>query len=836
VEALDRGPYLPVHAPFREADDGWRGHLDWAPDGWTPYAHQAAAFARLSTKHGPAEAAVLTTGTGSARTEAFLIPVLDHCRHAAAAGQPGVKALLLSSMSALAADETARLDAFLADPALAGVTAGLYLADTPAESYRHVMTDRAAIRRDPPDILITNVKMLDQLLQRPEDVPLWQANSLAYVVLDEFHTYAGAQGADVAMLLRRLGAVTGAARPGLPLGLVCPVATSTTLGSGALGEDTTTAVRMVAEQFFGTPFEADAVISEDRLTPGEVLAEEPELPVIELSAIEILRRQYVAHLVDLAARDLLPGARPLPRLAGALFGLDGWLADFTTAALKIGAAEVEAFLALFGVVDDEPGSAEDDERAWAGFTGGDGHRISAAAAAEVRAYAVGGLRDAVDAAVDAWERRIAGLRERLDAIDQARGGLPPSDEEQLRDHPSLTAQRRAIARLAGDLTGRPAHGTLVGLGLLPDYALVDAPESELAARFLDGLRAWAARADTPGTLSPGAPGGAAELRISGPDRGITRWRMRLRHTSAGTRPGVHFARLDGPPAQIAVHLDSAHASAEHNRLADDAGKRSRLRADGVRVFQLTWPDVDEWRTRAPGARPPARPPYEGPAQQQAHYYYVTVTGRPADDLDRLVWVNPVDQLLAFLADPDPEVWRVRAQATLGGLLRTPAVTLTRTGGAAVAAAVAASLRGAALPAPTDGKVHVIQARDTAGCPVTLVIDDRRGLQARVFSALAVVDDRPETLASDAALDAAAPGHAAPDGVGDALDGTAPPTPHQRRWAAWLAWTNIIQFLADGDGDAVQLTVTGLDSFDPTLLAAAGGLGAAQAARALADET
>jgi hypothetical protein len=305
--------------------------------------------------------------------------------------------------------------------------------------------------------------------------------------------------------------------------------------------------------------------------------------------------------------------------------------------------------------------------------------------------------------------------------------------------------------------------------------------------------------------------------------------MRLQHTIAGTGPGVHFARLDGPPMQIAVYLDGAHACAEHSRLADDADRRSRLRAHGVRVFQLTWPDVDEWRTRAPGAQPPARPPYDGLAQQQAHHYYRTVTGRPADELDRLVWVNPVDQLLAFLADPGPEVWRVRAQATLGGLLRTPAVTRTQTGGAAVAAAVAAGLRGAALPAPTDGKVHVIQARDAAGCPVTLVIDDRAGLQARVFSAIVVVDDRPETMA-DAALEAAVPGQVAgPASGGDALDAAAA-TPHQRRWAAWLAWANIIQFVADGAGDAVQLTVTGLDDFDPTLLAAAGGPGAAQAAR------
>ncbi|WP_446916157.1 DEAD/DEAH box helicase, partial [Klebsiella pneumoniae] len=69
------------------------------------------------------------------------------------------------------------------------------------------ITDRTVIRDDAPDILLTNYKMLDQLLLRHEDQHIWQqsAESLQYLVLDEFHTYDGAQGTDVAMLLRRLG-------------------------------------------------------------------------------------------------------------------------------------------------------------------------------------------------------------------------------------------------------------------------------------------------------------------------------------------------------------------------------------------------------------------------------------------------------------------------------------------------------------------------------------------------------------------------------------------------------------------------------------------------------
>ncbi|MFP3471503.1 hypothetical protein R0J90_15795, partial [Micrococcus sp. SIMBA_144] len=70
-----------------------------------------------------------------------------------------------------------------------------------------LITDREAIQSNPPDILLTNYKMLDQMLLRVADQKIWSesALSLRYLVLDEFHTYDGAQGTDVAMLLRRLG-------------------------------------------------------------------------------------------------------------------------------------------------------------------------------------------------------------------------------------------------------------------------------------------------------------------------------------------------------------------------------------------------------------------------------------------------------------------------------------------------------------------------------------------------------------------------------------------------------------------------------------------------------
>ncbi|OPC84542.1 hypothetical protein B4N89_29710 [Embleya scabrispora] len=280
ADGLFRGPYLRIRRPFRPAADGWQRHLDWWPGDQWPYAHQAEAFARLTTKDGHVpQPTLVTTGTGSGKTEAFLTPVLDHCRRARVAGRPGIKAILMYPMNALAGDQADRLGRLLEDSRLAEVTAGLYIgeakASRTASPYGRVMVDRAEIRRNPPDILITNYKMLDLLLQRQQDAPLWRDADLAYIVIDEFHTYDGAQGTDVAMLLRRLAATVGVCEPGRPLGSICPVATSATLGaaqglpaSAAPAPDATGAgprpMLTFASQVFGVRFPDDSVVGEDR--------------------------------------------------------------------------------------------------------------------------------------------------------------------------------------------------------------------------------------------------------------------------------------------------------------------------------------------------------------------------------------------------------------------------------------------------------------------------------------------------------------------------------------------------------------------------------------------
>lgn len=285
-----KGPFVRLRLPFEPAQDGWRECLEHYAGAFTPYSHQAQAFQRLSSlgqgteTYRRPEPTLVTTGTGSGKTEAFLYPILDHVLRAQRQGQKGIKALILYPMNALANDQAGRLAQLIASqPELGGVRAALYTGQQSHENRNQVtaaglITDRTTMRQDPPDILLTNYKMLDQLLLRHEDARLWKdsAASLQYLVLDEFHTYDGAQGTDVAMLLRRLGLALKSAWPDnltdlspriseaerqRPLGMVTPVATSATLG----GSGGARAMLDFAQEIFGLEFGEDALITESRM-------------------------------------------------------------------------------------------------------------------------------------------------------------------------------------------------------------------------------------------------------------------------------------------------------------------------------------------------------------------------------------------------------------------------------------------------------------------------------------------------------------------------------------------------------------------------------------------
>lgn len=269
---LFRGPYLDVRLPFRKADASATIPLDIAPT-FTPYRHQLRAFERLHARDHRPQATIVTTGTGSGKTECFLYPVLDHCWRRR--GKPGIKAILLYPMNALAADQARRLAKLLwQDPRLKGqVSAGLYVGEDGAHgvgSAEHLVDQRGVLRQSPPDILLTNYRMLDFLLLRPEDQGLWRHNgpdTLRYLVLDELHTYDGAQGSDVACLIRRLKA-----RLQAPSGSVCPVGTSATLG-GHNQEESAQSLVAFATKVFGEEFDRDSVITEERSGMVETLGD-----------------------------------------------------------------------------------------------------------------------------------------------------------------------------------------------------------------------------------------------------------------------------------------------------------------------------------------------------------------------------------------------------------------------------------------------------------------------------------------------------------------------------------------------------------------------------------
>ncbi len=272
--AIFRGPYVSIKLPFLGGDASRRDFPTVLPDGFVPHRHQQQAWHRLSSPG--AQSTLVATGTGSGKTECFLFPILDHCHQRR--GQAGIKAIIVYPMNALATDQAKRFARAIHDkPELRGqVTAGLYIGgradDGQGESKvmteDQVITDRDTLRLAPPDILLTNYKMLDYLLIRPADFPLWRYNepeTLSYFVVDELHTFDGAQGADLACLIRRIKE-----RVKTPEGGLCCVGTSATLGDRS--DPSKRELLDYAEEVFGERFEPDALIGESLQTPDQFLA------------------------------------------------------------------------------------------------------------------------------------------------------------------------------------------------------------------------------------------------------------------------------------------------------------------------------------------------------------------------------------------------------------------------------------------------------------------------------------------------------------------------------------------------------------------------------------
>ncbi len=201
---------------------------------------------------------VLTTGTGSGKSLAYFVPIVDHILRAGPG--KGIKAIVVYPMNALCNSQTDALEQFL----YGGYPAGSAPVRCARYTGQEKEAQRHAILAHPPDILLTNYVMLELILTRSDEQPLVNATTgLEFLVLDELHTYRGRQGADVAMLVRRVRE-----RCGSPT-MRC-VGTSATLAGGGTREQRQAEVALVATRLFGSEVPPTNVIGETlrRATQG----------------------------------------------------------------------------------------------------------------------------------------------------------------------------------------------------------------------------------------------------------------------------------------------------------------------------------------------------------------------------------------------------------------------------------------------------------------------------------------------------------------------------------------------------------------------------------------
>ncbi|HOL44293.1 MAG TPA: DEAD/DEAH box helicase [Methanothrix sp.] len=248
-ELAQRGLIHPETARIFRNKEGKPLHL---------YQHQVEAIERASR----GESFVVTTGTGSGKSLCYFIPIVD-----AVVREPDLQrplALIIYPMNALANSQLEMLRELKDNyEKRTGrefpVRFKRYTGETPEE-------ERQSIRHDPPHILLTNYMMVELMMVRPEDKELFrEGESKLFLVFDELHTYRGRQGADVAMLVRRIKAR-------MNRNPVIHIGTSATMVAhrNATAEERRMAVSDFASRFFGHRIGTENVIEEtlEPLTEG----------------------------------------------------------------------------------------------------------------------------------------------------------------------------------------------------------------------------------------------------------------------------------------------------------------------------------------------------------------------------------------------------------------------------------------------------------------------------------------------------------------------------------------------------------------------------------------
>lgn len=237
-----------------------------------PYRHQLQAW-RALIEGTPNRSVLVSSGTGSGKTECFLIPILNDLAVELEQNQgdplTGVRALFLYPLNALIKSQKDRLVAW-SEPFNGKVRFCLYNGDTPDQGksdWLSEVPDRRTLRSNPPPILVTNATMLEYMLVRNEDRPILSQSQgrLRWIVIDEAHTYLGSQAAELTLLLRRVFNAFGCKADDVHF-----VATSATLG------DSSEESRIRLAEFL-----ADiAGVSVDRISVVEGKRQVPDLPTV----------------------------------------------------------------------------------------------------------------------------------------------------------------------------------------------------------------------------------------------------------------------------------------------------------------------------------------------------------------------------------------------------------------------------------------------------------------------------------------------------------------------------------------------------------------------------
>ena len=315
--SLLKGPYPEQHRGFTKGVCTRKLAAECFPDrgiGLVPalidgslYAHQERA---IRATYVDGRNVVVATGTASGKTECFLYPILFELYQQHLSGEleePGVRAMILYPMNALANDQRERLGEICKNlrEAASGFepTFGQYIGQTPEHGRDHwrnaatraedrlpgELVFRDEMRREPPHILLTNYSMLEYLLIRPDDSPLFDCGRgihWQFIVLDEAHQYRGTRGMEMGMLIRRL---KQRLRDGGRKGPFQCIATSATISSEK-GEVNKGAVAEFAQELFGEPFSSPGIIFEE-----SQLADSGGLPSRYHAFLRALEGAFLVH-------------------------------------------------------------------------------------------------------------------------------------------------------------------------------------------------------------------------------------------------------------------------------------------------------------------------------------------------------------------------------------------------------------------------------------------------------------------------------------------------------------------------------------------------------------